>query len=226
VEDTEICPNGYGDSGGVLNVAEPIVTPEPEVDEEEVEVESSEELPESSASPMLTEVSDEVSAEVISEELDGATGVGSWEIKNDSQTSIINSTNTQKPIENKLADLQLETSTMAQAVAQNSDRILHEAVIATVAVMFLLSLVIFGACRLKMCCGSTSTSNFSNFVGKRTVSRDMRSGSLTIGNLMGSLSSNLNRLSSKEGYIQLDDLSEETDSENGMDNVIFESTLK
>lgn len=43
---------------------------------------------------------------------------------------------------------------------------------------------------------------------------------------MNTFNSNLNRLSSKEGYIQLDDLSEETDSENGMDNVIFESTLK
>lgn len=139
VEDTEICPNGYGDSGGVLNVAEPIVTPKPEEDEQDVdeekegEMEPSEELQNISVSTMNTEVSDENSAEITGIDYDEK-----MEIKNDFQ----NSSKTQTSVENKIADLQLETTTLAQAVAQNSDKILHEAVIATFAVMFLLVLVI------------------------------------------------------------------------------------
>ena len=54
----------------------------------------------------------------------------------------------------------------------------------------------------------------------------MRRGSLTIGGLMDTFNSNLNRLSSKEGYIQLGVLSEESDSfENDEENVIYENTF-
>ena len=44
---------------------------------------------------------------------------------------------TQTPIENKIAELQQETTTLAQAISDNSDKIFHEAVLATFSVLFL-----------------------------------------------------------------------------------------
>merc|ERR1739848_654900 len=104
-------------------------------------------------------------------------------------TPVVSIPNDSDTIATKLAALEQETSTLAEKIASNSDKIFHEAVIATLSVSFLVVLIMFGACRLNLF--SKKSSNNENFAGKRTVSRENfpRTGSLTIGSLMDTFNS-------------------------------------